>query len=148
MLGLHTYEDVIDYCKNLSKHAYDTILNMLFLDCLLLNTDRHFSNIEFFIDNDTLEVKDIAPIFDNNYSFLPRFIEDYDKFNRKEYTARDGRTFEDLYKLIKKHKSFKKELIKLKKLKLEKPKNVDIKDSRLQFLNEFLQMQVDYLLNE
>lgn len=148
LLGLHTYEDVIEYCRNLSKHAYNTILNMLFLDCLLLNTDRHFSNIEFFIDNDTLEVKDIAPIFDNNYSFLPRFIEDYDKFNREEYTARDSRTFEDLYKLIKKHKSFKKELIKLKKLKLEKPENVDIKDSRLQFLNDFLQMQVDYLLNE
>lgn len=148
LLELHTYEEVIEYCKNLSKNAYDTILNMLFLDCLLLNTDRHFSNIEFFIDNDTLEVKDIAPIFDNNYSFLPRFIEGYDKFNREEYVARDDRTFEDLYKLVKKHKSFKKELIKLKRLKLVKPENIDISDKRIRFLNEFLQMQVDYLLSE
>ena len=102
LLDLHTYEEVIDYCKNLSKNAYATILNMLFLDCLLLNTDRHFSNIEFFIDNDTLEVKDITPIFDNNYSFLPRFIEGCDEFNREEYIAYGNRTFKDLYKLVKK----------------------------------------------
>ena len=145
-LGLKTYEDVIEYCKKLSVNAYDTIIDMLFLDCLLLNTDRHFSNIEFFIDNDTLEVKDIAPIFDNNYSFLPRFIEGYDTFTRKDYVARDDRSFEDLYKLVKKHKTFKKELIKLKNLKLTKPENVEISDTRIAFLNNFLQCQVNYLL--
>lgn len=148
LLGLHTYEEVIEYCKNLSQNAYDTIINMLFLDCLLINTDRHFSNIEFFIDNDTLEVVDIAPIFDNNYSLLPRFIEGYDTFIREDYVARDDRSFDELYKLIKKHKSFKKELIQLKKLRLIKPKNVDISDKRLKFLNEFLQNQVEYLLKQ
>lgn len=147
LLGLHTYEEVIEYCKNLSKNAYDTIIDMLFLDCLLLNTDRHFSNIEFFIDNDTLEVKDIAPIFDNNYSFLPRFMEGYDEFVRKDYIARDDRTFEELYKLVKKHKLYTKELIKLKGLKLFKPENVEMSDKRIKFLNQFLQNQVDYLLN-
>ena len=118
----------------------------MFLDCLLLNTDRHFSNIEFFVDNRTLEVKELTPIFDNNFSFVPRFIEDYDTFNRSEYLVRDNRTFEDLYALVKKYKDYKGKLLSLKKLILEKPKNVFIKDSRLKFLNDFLQMQVDYLL--
>ena len=120
---------------------------MFFLNCLLLNTDRHFSNIEFFMDNDSLKVIGMAPIFDNNYSFLPRFIEGYDVFNREEYVARDGRTFDELYKLVKKNKSFNKELIKLKKLKLDRPDKVEIKDERLKFLNWLLQLQVDYLLS-
>lgn len=117
-LGLATYEDVIGYCKNLSNNAYITVLNMLFLDCLLLNTDRHFSNIEFLMDNETLSIIDIAPVFDNNYSFLPRFIEGCDSFEREDYFARDGRSFEDLYMLVKQHRSFNKELVRLKKLKL------------------------------
>lgn len=40
----------------------------------------------------------------------------------------------------------KGKLLSLKKLTLEKPKHVFIKDIRLKFLNDFLQMQVDYLL--
>lgn len=146
-LGLNSYEQVIDYCKKLNDNAYSTILDMLFLDCLLLNTDRHFSNIEFFINNDTLQIVDIVPIFDNNYSFLPRFIEGYETFDRSEYIARDGRTFEELYSLVLRYKSYKKKLIRLKDLRLEKPKTVDISDSRLKFLNMFLQLQVDYLLH-
>lgn len=147
-LGLTSYEMILDYCRTTNNIGYLTILNMLFLDCLLLNTDRHFSNIEFFIDNRTLEVLRMVPIFDNNYSLLPRFIEGYDTFDRSEYMARDGRTFDEIYELITQHKSFKGELIKLKKLVLKKPETVDIKPERLKFLNEFLQMQVDYLLSK
>lgn len=147
LLGLKTYEDIIEYCKNLNEDAYKTIIDMLFLDCLLLNTDRHFSNIEFFIDNDTLEVTGIVPIFDNNYSLLPRFIEGYDTFERGDYIVRDNRTFDELYKLVKSHRSYQKELISLKNLKLTKPRNVEISDKRLAFLNNFIQMQVTYLLS-
>lgn len=146
LLGLDSYEKVIEYCKALSTKSFHTILDMLFLDCLLLNTDRHFSNIEFFVDNRTLEVKELTPIFDNNFSFVPRFIEDYDTFDRSEYLVRDNRTFENLYTLVKQYKDYKGKLLSLKKLTLKKPKNVFIKDRRLKFLNDFLQMQVDYLL--
>jgi hypothetical protein len=145
-LGLTTYESVIDYCKNLNKQSYDTIINMLFLDCLTLNTDRHFGNISFLVDNATQRVISIAPIFDNNYSLLPRFIEEYDKFDRSDYIARDNRTFEYLYKLVLKHKDFSYELKKLKGFRFNKPETVEIDDRRLAFLNNFLQKQVDYLL--
>lgn len=146
-LGLETYEAVIAYCKELSANAYSAILDMLFLDCLLLNTDRHFSNIEFLMDTETLDVIDIAPIFDNNHSFLPRFIEGLETFERGDYMVRDGRSFDDLYQLVKQHKVYNKELISLKKLKLQMPpQGVAISAERLQFLNWFLQMQVDYLL--
>lgn len=145
-LGLKSYEDVLHYCALLGEKSKQGFLDMLFLDCLLLNVDRHFSNIEFFIDNDTLEVKALSPIFDNNYSFLPRFIEGYDDFNRDDFRARDGRKFEQVYSLVLQQKSYKKELKKLKSLSLSKPKRVEISDRRLAFLNEFLQMQVEYWL--
>lgn len=145
-LGLNSYEAIIEYCKKLNSKSFKTIIDMLFLDCLLMNTDRHFSNIEFLVNNDTLQVISIAPIFDNNYSLLPRFIEGYDIFNETEYLARDNRTFDELYKLVKQYKNYNAELISLKSLFLLKPDKVYIKDERLKFLNRFLQMRVDKLL--
>lgn len=146
-LGLDSYESVIEYSKKLSDKAYNTCIDMLFLDCLLLNTDRHFSNIEFLMNNDTLEIIDMAPIFDNNYSLLPRFIDGLDKFNREDYTVRDGRTFDNLYNLVKKHKNYRNKLIALKNFNFEQPEgNITIPEKRLAFLNWFLQEQVNYLL--
>lgn len=145
MLGLTTYEDVLSFCEKLSFKSLETCLNMFFLDCLLLNVDRHFGNIEFLFDTDTLKIIDIAPIYDNNFSMLPRFIEGVDSFNRNDYTVRDGRTFEALYQLIKSRKDYSKELQLLTKLRLTPPKKVNIDATRLKFLNNFLQSQVKYL---
>lgn len=114
VLELKSYEEVAEFCKRLGKYSLETFIDMLFLDCLLLNTDRHFGNIEFFVDNDSLKILGITPIFDNNYALLPRFMEGYDTFERSEYIARDNRSFDDLYKLVRKHKNYRKELIRLK----------------------------------
>ena len=147
-LGLNSYKDVIEYCRlNLDYNSFNTILNMLFLDCVLLNTDRHFSNIEFLFDNDTLEILRIAPIFDNNWALLPRFIEGYDEFIREDYFARDGETFEEVFNLISCYKNFTKLLIKLKSFKFINNSQCPISDTRLKFLNDFLQMQVKYYLS-
>jgi hypothetical protein len=146
-LGLSSYEDVITYSgKMFGDSGAEKIVDMLFLDCLILNTDRHFGNIEFFMNNRTLEIVGVAPIFDNNNSLLPRFIEGYEEFNRKEYLVRDGRTFEELYGLVRKYKNYEKELIRLREFRFERPNGVEITDERLNFLNNFLQAQVDYLL--
>lgn len=45
--------------------------NMVVLDALTLNVDRHLGNHGVLFDNDTLEVMGMAPIFDNNLSFCP-----------------------------------------------------------------------------
>lgn len=146
-LGLNSYKDVIEYCKkNLDVDSVDTILNMLFLDCLLLNTDRHFSNIEFLFDNDTLKIISISPIYDNNFALLPRFLEYKDVFIRKDYIARSGETFEEVFELVSSYKNFKNILLKLKSFKFDNIKQCPISSDRLKFLNEFLQSQVSYLL--
>jgi len=145
-LGIDSYEKAIEYCKSISGKAYKQILNMLFLDCLLLNTDRHFGNIEFMVNNSSLKVIDLAPIFDNNYALLPRFMEGYDTLDLDEYRARDKSRFEDLYNMICRHRKYTRELIKLKKFRLDKPRRVPISETRLKFLNDFLQSRVDYLI--
>ena len=149
VLGLNSYKDVIEYCKsNLDKSSLNTILNMLFLDCILLNTDRHFSNIEFLYSTETLEVQRIAPIFDNNWSLLPRFLEGVDDFIRGDYTARTGETFESIFSLVSEYKSFKNLLIKLKSFKFTNIRPCPISTDRLRFLNNLLQLQVSYYLEK
>ena len=59
----------------------------------------------------------------------------------------DNRSFEDLYRLVSSNKNYNSLLIWLKKFKFVKPDSVDISDERINFLNEFLQIQVDYLLS-
>lgn len=146
-LGLSSYEEIINFSRNPGVDSYNTVLDMLFLDCLLLNTDRHFGNIEFIMDTDSLNILKVVPIFDNNFSLLPRFIEYLDRFDRSDYIARDNRSFEDLYRLVSSNKNYNSLLIWLKKFKFVKPDSVDISDERINFLNEFLQIQVDYLLS-
>lgn len=144
-IGIGSYEELIGYCRRLDLDSYKTCLDMLFLDCLLLNVDRHLNNVEFLVDNKTSRVVSMAPIFDNNSSMLPRFVVGTDTFNRSDYTAYDNRDFDDLYRLILKHKSYCKELSLLKKLVLYKPEGIGIKMNRLKFLNQLLRSQVLHL---
>ena len=146
-IGLKSYEDIIKFCKEISNECYRQILDMLFLDCLLLNTDRHYGNIEFLVKNDTQDIIGLAPIFDNNFSMLPRFIEQLETLDRSEYVARDNRTFESLYSLVKTHRNYTAELIKAKSIVLEKPRRVTLSDERLKFLNWFLQDQINWLMS-
>ena len=43
---------------------------MIVLDSIVFNHDRHLNNFGFLFDNDSIEVKSFAPIFDFNFSFL------------------------------------------------------------------------------
>lgn len=44
---------------------------MIVLDALILNTDRHMGNYGFMVDNDTMQIKRMAPMFDHNQALLP-----------------------------------------------------------------------------
>lgn len=47
-------------------------LEMCLLDSLTMNIDRHSGNYGYYINNDTLEILEMAPIFDNNLAFFPK----------------------------------------------------------------------------
>ena len=44
--------------------------DMIVLDAVVFNQDRHLGNFGFLIDNDTFEIKRFAPLFDFNVSML------------------------------------------------------------------------------
>ena len=46
-------------------------LEVFMFDALVFNVDRHLGNFGYLIDNDTNEIVDVAPIFDNGYGLMP-----------------------------------------------------------------------------
>lgn len=65
----------------------DAFRRMMVLDAIILNTDRHLGNFGVLFDTDTMQVKTMAPVFDNNRSLL--FDLDSDQLDHAErYIAR------------------------------------------------------------
>ncbi|MBP3883913.1 MAG: hypothetical protein J6D54_03105 [Olsenella sp.] len=63
-------------CKNLSTETFEALCDMLTLDAITLNVDRHLSNFGFMRDNATGELVGLAPIFDNGRGLLPNLSDD------------------------------------------------------------------------
>lgn len=62
-------QDVFDYFESIG--ASQTFREMLVVDSLCFNQDRHAGNYGVLFNNDTLEITGMAPIFDLNLSMLP-----------------------------------------------------------------------------
>lgn len=82
--GIIALED----CRNTAilneKQSEQILKDMCFIDSIILNQDRHNTNVCAYLDNETLEIKKLAPVFDQDFSFS------YNWFNANE-------TFEDHY---------------------------------------------------
>lgn len=61
---------VREYYQSLGKEFVRALNDMLVLDALILNTDRHFGNFGFLIDNRTNSIAAPAPLFDHGNSLL------------------------------------------------------------------------------
>lgn len=67
--------------------------NMLVADAVCFNEDRHAGNHGVLINNDTLEIIGMAPVYDNNISLLPYAIaSDFNDINKymEEHNTRLG----------------------------------------------------------
>ena len=89
--GLAKISDFSDHLNSVSGlmkfyekfGAEDVLRRMFVLDALILNTDRHLGNFGFLFDNQTMEVKTAAPMFDHNRSLL--FDLDEDQLARPDW---------------------------------------------------------------
>lgn len=78
-------EDVLDF---LSAHGGDApFREMVVMDAVCLNVDRHAGNYGFLVHNDTGEVLGMAPLFDHNMALLPYLMEHDDV---DEYVSNQG----------------------------------------------------------
>lgn len=88
---------------------------MIVLDAVIFNTDRHMGNHGVIIDNDTLEIKGMAPVFDNNQSLLP-YAEEEDFLSIGKYLElKSPRIGEDFIHIAKSiiNSSIKSDLINI-----------------------------------
>ncbi len=78
-----SYGEILEFCSKYK--CQEQFKEMIVLDSIILNHDRHLGNFGFIVDNDTMEIKRFAPVFDHNMSLLCRatddeFINGYKKY--------------------------------------------------------------------
>lgn len=154
-IGLYTVSEV---CKNITSYSdifkmvkdnvesVKQLVQILLLDYLTLNVDRHFDNISFLVDNKTQTLLRIAPIYDNNMSLLPYYIEKFDgsvedylnSNNDYKYT-KIGQSFDDLLKML---YSINKSYV-LATLRKASSFSYNTKIKRSGIANEVLRIQLD-----
>lgn len=62
--------DLLDYMESIDSG--ELFREMLLLDSIILNIDRHSGNFGFIMNNNTYKIDKMAPIFDNNMALVPR----------------------------------------------------------------------------
>lgn len=67
----------------------DAFRRMVVADCISLNSDRHFGNFGFLVNNETFERIGINPCFDFNMAFVPLSEEGFDFGKRADGTELD-----------------------------------------------------------
>lgn len=71
-------QEIKDYCNHIGisfdafvfKQFETDFANMAVIDYILANTDRHFENWGFLIDNNTNEISSFSPLFDHNQALI------------------------------------------------------------------------------
>lgn len=139
---------VIEYYKSLGDKYYDAFVDMIVFDAVVLNTDRHFGNFGFMVDNRTNTICAPAPLFDHGLSLLTYAMDD-DLQDWETYAkTRVPATYSDFIELA--HElmghSQKEKLRKLINFKFKKHPRYNWSDNRLKVLKQILRKQVSLII--
>ncbi len=139
---------VIEYYKSLSDKYYDAFVDMIVFDAVILNTDRHFGNFGFMVDNRTNKICAPAPLFDHGLSLLTyamdNDLQDWETYAKTRVPATYS-DFTELAKQLMGH-SQKEKLRKLINFKFKKHPRYNWSDERLRILEQMLRKQVKSIL--
>ena len=142
---------VREFYKNLGKEYVKALDDMIVLDALICNTDRHYGNFGFLVNNKTNKIVAPAPLFDHGnslYNFAGRDdLESYDAFSQYADTllpcVYDDFILEAKKVLTKEHKEH---LRKLLQFKFKKHSRYNLPDQRLKYLEKRIHEIVQMLL--
>jgi hypothetical protein len=140
---------VIDYYKSLGGEYYDAFVDMIVFDAVILNTDRHFGNFGFMVDNRTNNICAPAPLFDHGLSLLTYAMDD-DLQDWGIYTkTRVPATYSDFTELAKQlmGHSQKEKIRKLINFKFKKHPRYNWSDNRLKTIALMLKNHMSFLLD-
>lgn len=78
--GPFSVKDMLEFARE--HHSEERFREMVVMDAVMANIDRHAGNYGFLVDNDTGEILRMAPLFDQNMACLPMMMEhdDFDEY--------------------------------------------------------------------
>ena len=144
---------VREYYENLGQSFVDALNDMLVLDAVIMNTDRHFGNFGFIIDNHTNKIVTPAPLFDHGNSLL-NFAGRDDLESEKALSAYAETlvpcVYDDFIGTAKKvlTPKHREGLRKLLEFKFKKNSRYNLPDNRLKMLEKIIHTQAKLLLEK
>lgn len=146
-------ETVREYYQSLGKEYIDALNAMLVFDAVIFNTDRHFGNFGFMVNNKTNKITASAPLFDHgNALFNYAGSDDLETFAALEVYAATLMpcTYDDFTGTAKKALTpeLREGLRHLLDFKFKKHPRYNLPDKRLKLLEQFVQKQARVLLEK
>lgn len=146
-------ETVREYYQSLGKEYIDALNAMLVFDAVIFNTDRHFGNFGFMVNNKTNKITASAPLFDHgNALFNYAGRDDLETFAALEVYAATLMpcTYDDFTGTAKKALTpeLREGLRHLLDFKFKKHPRYNLPDKRLKLLEQFVQKQARVLLEK
>ncbi len=128
-------------------YGFEAYCDLMVFDSIIANRDRHLGNFGMMIDNNTGEILEPAPIFDNGYSLLYGAA-DYDLKHLDEYIKTLSCRYLPLdiqakWFVRKRHIEKLRSLVRFEFTKHEK---YNITDDTLSVMNTFIQMRARKIL--
>lgn len=153
MVTVGGMEAVREYYQSLGKEYIDALNTMLVFDAVIFNTDRHFGNFGFMVNNKTNKITASAPLFDHgNALFNYAGRDDLENFAALEAYAATLMpcTYDDFTGTAKKALTpeLREGLRHLLDFKFKKHPRYNLPDKRLKLLEQFVQKQARVLLEK
>lgn len=141
---------VMQVLRNMKDLGFaDEAKTMFVIDALIMNADRHKNNFGFIIDNKTLEIQAMSPLFDHNLALMPYAIDadelTFDSEYYREHGPRIGDEWVKAAAMCLTSKT-RKLLIDLHDFKFEKHRKLNLPDWRLESLTVMLHDTIEAVL--
>ncbi|MBR6071000.1 MAG: hypothetical protein IKP78_10460 [Ruminococcus sp.] len=141
--------ELLEYLNTADKlGAGDKLRDMLVLDALTCNYDRHLNNIQFLVDSDTYEIISLAPIFDNGMGLCSHCknetAEDFIEYGIN-HVPFAYYSFDDHIPTLM-SEDMHRRLDNIKDFSFANHKDYPVTDERLSALNGFIKRRIDRLL--
>ena len=142
---------VREYYASLGPEFTNALNDMIVLDALLFNTDRHFGNFGFLIDNKTNKIAAPAPLFDHGnslFNFAGRDDLTSDAALKSYADTLLPCVYEDFVTSAKKvlTPAHKEGLRRLLNFKFKKHSRYNLPDNRLRLMEKQIQRRAHELL--
>ena len=126
----------------------DKLREMLVLDALTCNYDRHLNNIQFLVDSDTFEIISLAPVFDNGMGLCSHCKEETaESFIEygSDHVPFAYYSFDDHIPQLMSKDMYNK-IGDIREFCFVNHKNYPVSDERLTAINGFIQHRINRLL--